>query len=103
MEKRYYGILIILLISFGVVIFFYNYIGTEVVNNKNNNEKQYFCDPDQRLVDTCIEIYNPVCGWNDPERIQCIRFPCASTYSNSCFACVNEDVLYWTEGECPSE
>jgi len=97
MEKKYFGVLIILLVSFGIVIFFYNYIGVEI-----KKDDKYFCDLDQRLVDTCIEIYEPVCGWNDPERIQCIRYPCASTYSNSCFACVNEDVLYWTEGECPA-
>tara|TARA_Y100000310_G_C20580818_1_gene762883 strand:+ start:487 stop:888 length:402 start_codon:yes stop_codon:yes gene_type:complete len=61
-----------------------------------------FCTEEQREVDGCIEIYQPVCGWSDPEKIQCITFPCASTYSNSCFACQDENVEYWTEGECPS-
>jgi hypothetical protein len=56
-------------------------------------EERVFCTPGQRNVDACIEIYQPVCGWNDPEKIQCITFPCASTYSNN--------VLYYTGGECP--
>ena len=60
-----------------------------------------FCTPESKNAEACIEIYQPVCGWNDPEKIQCIKFPCANTYSNSCFACMDEDVLYYTEGECP--
>lgn len=59
------------------------------------------CYLEQRDVDECIEIYAPVCGWFD-ESIQCLTYPCASTYSNSCFACQNEDVSYWTNGECPA-
>jgi len=66
------------------------------------SDEMHFCSDESRNADACIEIYQPVCGWNDPEKIKCIRFPCASTYSNSCFACMNPDVLYWTEGECPS-
>ena len=64
--------------------------------------EQHFCEPESRNVDACIEIYQPVCGWSDPEKIVCVTFPCASTFSNSCFACQDENVLYWTEGECPS-
>jgi hypothetical protein len=65
-------------------------------------EERIFCTEDQRGVGACITLYDPVCGWNDPEKIQCITFPCASTYSNSCFACQDENVLYYTKGECPS-
>ena len=70
--------------------------GCEVVNDRKN-----FCPPESRNADACIEIYQPVCGWNDPEKIQCIKFPCANTYSNSCFACMDENVLYYTKGICP--
>ncbi len=66
-------------------------------------QDKVFCTPEQRQVDACIEIYQPVCGWNNPDKIQCIKFPCANTYSNSCFACQDENVEYWTEGECPNE
>ncbi len=61
-----------------------------------------YCEPEQRETDFCIEIYSPVCGWNNPETIQCVTFPCATTYSNSCFACQNPNVEYYTEGECPT-
>ncbi len=61
------------------------------------------CGGDERLAEFCIALYDPVCGWNDPEKIQCVRYPCADTYSNGCEACKNENVLYWTHGECPSQ
>ena len=65
------------------------------------NGDQTFCTEEQRNVDACIEIYQPVCGWSDPEKVQCITYPCASDYSNSCFACMDENVKYWTDGTCP--
>jgi len=64
-------------------------------------EEKHLCTPESRLADFCIEIYQPVCGWNDPDKIKCITYPCAQTYSNSCFSCMDENVLYYTEGECP--
>ncbi|MAF50468.1 MAG: hypothetical protein CMH64_00080 [Nanoarchaeota archaeon] len=59
--------------------------------------EKHFCD---ERKDVCNEIYQPVCGWSN-ENIKCIRWPCASDYTNGCFACQNEDVAYWTEGVCP--
>ncbi|TAL48149.1 hypothetical protein EPN87_01205 [archaeon] len=50
----------------------------------------------------CTAQYNPVCGWFDPAKIQCIRYPCAQTFSNSCFACSDDKVKYYTQGECPA-
>ena len=73
-----------------------------IEDDEDPTENKTFCNPDERNVDTCVKIYKPVCGWFDPEHIQCIRYPCANTYSNSCLACSDEKVLYWTEGECPS-
>ena len=67
----------------------------------NNQSKQNYCSAIEHKGDVCAEIYKPVCGWFDPEKIQCIRYPCAQTFSNECFACHDEKVLYWTEGECP--
>ena len=58
------------------------------------------CKPEQRNVDGCIEIYQPVCG---QVQVQCITTPCdpvKETYENSCKACVNPNVLSYTEGEC---
>ena len=68
---------------------------------KEFEEDRFFCSNENRNVDFCIEIYQPVCGWSDPDKIKCIKFPCANTYSNSCFACTNENVSYYTEGVCP--
>ena len=59
------------------------------------------CLPDQRGAEICTMDYRPVCGWNDPAKIQCIAYPCASTFGNSCQACANENVISWSEGECP--
>jgi len=58
------------------------------------------CLPEQRNVDACIEIYQPVCA---AVNIQCITTPCdpvQETYSNSCTACSNPLVGTHTKGEC---
>jgi len=60
----------------------------------------HVCTDAERGTAACIQIYQPVCGWFSPE-INCIKYPCASTYSNSCVACKEKTVAYWTEGECP--
>jgi hypothetical protein len=66
-------------------------------------EKTY-CEDTQRGENiACTMDYNPVCGWNDSGEIQCIKYPCAETYSNGCVACSNEYVEYYTPGECPTE
>ncbi|MBU0530373.1 MAG: hypothetical protein KKC05_01745 [Nanoarchaeota archaeon] len=62
----------------------------------------YDCDPADREADACIEIYQPVCGWFD-NSVNCLSYPCALEFPNSCFACQNEDIAYYSEGECPSE
>ena len=59
------------------------------------------CLPEQRNSEACIQVYEPVCGWNDPEKIQCIKYPCAQDYSNICEACSNENILHYTKGKCP--
>lgn len=60
------------------------------------------CLSEQRNVDACIEIYQPVCA---TVQIQCFTTPCnpiQKTFSNSCFACQNSLVSSYIEGECPS-
>ena len=59
------------------------------------------CLPEQRNVDACIEIYQPVCG---SVNVQCVTTPCdpvQETYANSCKACMNSLVSSYTKGECP--
>lgn len=75
--------------------------GCKKITDEPNLQENY-CTPESREADACITLYKPVCGWNDPEKIQCVWYPCAQTFSNSCFACMDENVLYWTEGECPT-
>ena len=61
------------------------------------------CAPEQREIDACIEIYQPVCGLVN---VQCITTPCdpvQETFSNSCSACQNELVESYIVGECVSE
>lgn len=62
-------------------------------------EKNY-CTPESRQADVCTMNYDPVCGWFD-QTIQCLKYPCAINAGNSCEACQNKNVEYWTEGLCP--
>ena len=58
------------------------------------------CLPEQRDVDACIEIYQPVCG---TVNVQCVTTPCdptEETFANSCKACTNSLVSSYTNGEC---
>lgn len=58
------------------------------------------CAPEQRNVDVCAAIYEPVCA---KVNIQCIRAPCNpvdETFSNSCEACKNPLVESYIMGEC---
>ncbi len=55
----------------------------------DTEENKNYCTPEQRQVDACIEIYQPVCGYPNKE-----------TFSNSCFACMDESVEYWVDGIC---
>ena len=68
-----------------------------------SEDGKIICKSQQRNADACIEIYQPVCGAIDTG-IRCITQPCDNlefkTYSNPCFACSDEDVAYYVEGEC---
>jgi len=58
------------------------------------------CLPEQRNVDACIEIYQPVCA---SVNVQCVTTPCdpvQETFANSCKACMNSLVSSYTTGEC---
>ena len=59
------------------------------------------CLPEQRDVDACIEIYQPVCA---TVNVQCVTTPCdpvQEMFANSCKACINSLVSTYTKGECP--
>ncbi len=52
---------------------------TEIIEN--------FCTGE--IPEVCMNLYEPVCG-----------YPLEKTFSNSCFACQNSEVVYWVKGEC---
>ena len=67
-----------------------NGCGCEKIADENSNKN--YCYPESREAGACITLYDPVCGWKNNEKI--------GTYSNSCFACMDRNVEYWTNGEC---
>ncbi|NOR84989.1 hypothetical protein GQ473_02635 [archaeon] len=72
----------------------------EITYIEDISDRIFECTTEQRNVDACIEIYQPVCG---KVNVQCITTPCDpinQTYSNSCEACRNELVESYTLGEC---
>ena len=89
-------LMLLVLLAIAMIFLITSLMPKESIEEENN-----YCSPESRNAEACIEIYQPVCGWFNPEKVQCIKYPCAQTFSNSCFSCMNEDVLYWTEGECP--
>lgn len=68
-------------------------------DNSGSSGNKTFCTDESRGAEVCMELYAPVCGWFNSE-IKCIKYPCAQTFSNSCFACSNSNVEYYTPGEC---
>ncbi len=66
----------------------------------NSRGELYRCLPEQRNVDACIEIYQPVCA---TVFVHCVTTPCdpvQETFANSCKACMNSLVSTYTKGEC---
>lgn len=54
-----------------------------------------YCQKNQRNVDVCIQVYDPVCGFTSRGKKE--------TFSNSCFACSNPEVNFYVPGECKNE
>lgn len=94
-------IVIVIVVVIGISVFVFYELKNQDNSSDGGNDidNRNYC-PENRGNGFCIELYKPVCGWFG-KNIQCIRYPCAQTYSNECFACNNEKVEYWTEGECP--
>ncbi len=72
----------------------------EEEEEEEEEEERNHCTESMRDADSCVQVYQPVCGWFK-DSVQCIRFPCAADYSNSCFACMDQNVEYYTDGACP--
>lgn len=55
-----------------------------------------------KFATPCPETNNEqVCGFFNPDIIQCIHYPCASTYDNGCKACNSGEVIGYNLGACP--
>jgi len=81
------GIILIL-----ILIFFILFIGFFPEKEK------FFCDEETRNIDVCVAIYEPVCGHYQEK--DCNVPSCKKTFSNLCFACIDENVLFYVRGEC---
>jgi hypothetical protein len=104
-KKLYTRIGVVAAITVAVVIFLAVAFkpSTDYPDNGNGNEDgKIYCQPSDREAEACIMIYQPVCGWFDSEKVNCITHPCAETYSNPCVACMLEQVEYYTQGICPT-
>lgn len=66
----------------------YSILGSQFAGEFDKN----YCAPESRLVDACIELFQPVCGY--------YLNGSSKTYPNNCFACIDEEVIYYLEGEC---
>ena len=84
-------VIVISLIFLFLVLAFVLFSTKEKQEETPESEKIY-CKVEQRNIDVCIALYEPVCGWSDSGVIK--------TYSNSCFACIDENVEYYLGGEC---
>ena len=103
MKHKFISVVILLVVALGW-LGFANYL---VRNDSDDGDlsntdkgEAVKCQPEQRDVDACIEIYQPVCGLVN---VQCITTPCdpvEETFSNFCFACQNSLVESYTVGEC---
>ena len=100
MTKRNYTMALILLILVLILIVIGGYFFFENKKDGDLNEERRYCSNISREGRFCTQEYAPVCGWVNSE-IKCIKWPCAMTFSNGCFACLDEKVEYYTDGECP--
>lgn len=63
------------------------------VSGCTNPEERVHCTIEDRHVDICYALYDPVCGYG--------AFPSVPrTYSNDCVACIDHSVEYYVRGEC---
>src|SRR3989344_2720838 len=58
-------------------------------------ENKHICTDQEKAADVCMELAKPVCGFDATGKQ-------VKTFSNSCFACIDAQVNYYTEDSCIS-
>jgi hypothetical protein len=52
-------------------------------------------------LSSCDENSTSVCGWYDPNMVECNIGPCVIGFVNECDACSNKKIEYISHDECP--
>ena len=77
--------------------------GEHPTSFEDTGQTPHYCTADSQDVAECEDLDEPVCGWYDLSKVECAADePCVrSVFPNSCKACQNDNIEYWTEGDCP--
>ena len=57
-----------------------------------NITSTHYCRPEEKTVDFCHDVYQLVCGYDENNNLK--------EFSNGCYACKSEDVIFWKTGSC---
>ncbi|MAF79787.1 hypothetical protein CL629_01780 [bacterium] len=93
-------VVLVIAVIAGAFYLYSTFLNRALEDSSVTNSRAVDCLPEQRDVDACIEIYQPVCGIVN---VQCVTTPCypvQETFENSCKACSNSLVSSYVEGEC---
>ena len=92
MEKKNYAYIaiVVAIVLLAIVLAFGN-MDRRVIDEPLEEDRIY-CMPEQRDVEVCPMVYEPVCGYKEDGT--------SETYGNDCEACKNPEVIYYIEGEC---
>jgi hypothetical protein len=88
------GVAIVLVALFAVGLFAVvsRFVFEDKPYEETTEQETNFCTDEQREAEMCIELWEPVCGFREDGT--------SKTFSNSCFACMDSDIVYWIDGEC---
>jgi hypothetical protein len=83
--KKFYLLIAVILLIAGVFLLALN-LGE---HPEEFELEKNFCLPEQREAEVCTTEWEPVCGFREDNS--------SELYSNSCFACMDPEIIYWTE------
>lgn len=69
------------------------------VESEDQSYEPHYCIPESRGIE-CDESQDVVCGWFSNQQSTCDG-PCVKLFVNTCQACSDDRVEYWTNGDCP--